>query len=162
MDFRIDDDRNVLPVLDCDTVERLSHAKGASRDPIAMLKEIGVRPTSKRISLANLLFGKGGRHVTAEMLHEEAARAHICVSLATVYNTLNQFVDAGLLRQISVDGTKTYFDTNVSDHQHFYLENGRELMDMPAVGPLVSNLPDMPDGYEINRIDVVVRLRKKV
>ena len=96
-----------------------------------MLQAAGLRPTRQRMALGWLLFGKGARHLTAEMLYEEATLAKVPVSLATVYNTLNQLTDAGLLRQVSVDGTKTYFDTNVTAHHHFYLENNHELVDIP-------------------------------
>jgi Fur family iron response transcriptional regulator len=126
-----------------------------------MLKAIGLRPTAQRVALSRLLFGNGNRHLTAEMLHEEAMRARIRVSLATIYNTLKQFIGAGLLRQISVDGTKTYFDTNISDHQHFYLENRHELVDIPDTSAYLANTPQVPESYEISRIDIVVRLRKK-
>ena len=92
-----------------------------------MLQSVGLRPTRQRMALGWLLFGKGERHLTAEMLYEEATLAKVPVSLATVYNTLNQLTEAGLLRQVSVDGTKTYFDTNVSAHHHFYIEGKHEL-----------------------------------
>jgi Fur family iron response transcriptional regulator len=126
-----------------------------------MLQAAGLRPTRQRMALGWLLFGKGARHLTAEMLYEEATLARVPVSLATVYNTLNQLTDAGLLRQVSVDGTKTYFDTNVSTHHHFYLENNHELVDIPDPHLVLSKLPEVPEGYEISRIDMVVRLRKK-
>jgi Fur family iron response transcriptional regulator len=125
-----------------------------------MLQSVGLRPTRQRMALGWLLFGKGARHLTAEMLYEEASQAKVPVSLATVYNTLNQLTDAGLLRQVSVDGTKTYFDTNVSDHHHFYLENNHELIDIPDV--TLRTMPEVPEGYEIARVDMVVRLRKKL
>jgi Fur family iron response transcriptional regulator len=126
-----------------------------------MLQSVGLRPTRQRMALGWLLFGKGARHLTAEMLYEEASQAKVPVSLATVYNTLNQLTDAGLLRQVSVDGTKTYFDTNVTAHQHFYLETSHELIDIPDSHVELRALPQVPDGYEIARIDMVVRLRKK-
>ena len=126
-----------------------------------MLQAAGLRPTRQRMALGWLLFGKGARHLTAEMLYEEATLAKVPVSLATVYNTLNQLTDAGLLRQVSVDGTKTYFDTNVTAHHHFYLENNHELVDIPGAEELVSKMPVAPAGYEIARVDVVVRLRRK-
>jgi Fur family iron response transcriptional regulator len=91
-------------------------------DVKAMLREVGLRPTRQRMSLGWILFSKGDRHITAEMLYEEATRAKVPVSLATVYNTLHQFTDVGLLRQVAVDGSKSYFDTNVSDHHHFFIE----------------------------------------
>jgi Fur family iron response transcriptional regulator len=125
-----------------------------------MLQAAGLRPTRQRMALGWLLFGKGARHLTAEMLYEEATLAKVPVSLATVYNTLNQLTDAGLLRQVSVDGTKTYFDTNVSTHHHFYLEHNHELVDIPDPNLMLSQMPEVPAGYEIARIDMVVRLRK--
>jgi Fur family transcriptional regulator, iron response regulator len=126
-----------------------------------LLQSVGLRPTRQRMALGWLLFGKGERHLTAEMLYEEAMIARVPVSLATVYNTLNQLTDAGLLRQVSVDGAKTYFDTNVSAHHHFYVEDSRELVDIPDPNLVLQKLPDTPAGYEISRIDMVVRLRKK-
>jgi Fur family transcriptional regulator, iron response regulator len=126
-----------------------------------MLQAAGLRPTRQRMALGWLLFGKGARHLTAEMLYEEATLAKVPVSLATVYNTLNQLTNAGLLRQVSVDGTKTYFDTNVSAHHHFYLEHNHELVDIPDPHLAITQMPDVPDGFEISRIDMVVRLRKK-
>ncbi len=126
-----------------------------------MLQAAGLRPTRQRMALGWLLFGKGARHLTAEMLYEEAMRARVPVSLATVYNTLHQFTEAGLLRQLGVDGSKAYFDTNASDHHHFFIEKDDVLMDVPGEGISVAELPEPPEGYEIARVDVVVRLRKK-
>jgi len=126
-----------------------------------MLQSVGLRPTRQRMALGWLLVGKGERHLTAEMLYEEAMIAKVPVSLATVYNTLNQLTDAGLLRQVSVDGAKTYFDTNVSAHQHFYVEDSHELVDIVDPNLVLQQMPETPDGYEISRIDMVIRLRKK-
>ena len=124
-----------------------------------ILQSVGLRPTRQRMALGWLLFGKGDRHLTAEMLYEEAIQARVPVSLATVYNTLNQLTEASLLRQVSVDGTKTYFDTNVSAHHHFYIEGNHELVDIPDP-ELLLKMPDVPEGYEIVRVDMLVRLRK--
>jgi Fur family iron response transcriptional regulator len=126
-----------------------------------MLQLVGLRPTRQRMALGRLLFGKGERHITAEMLYEEAMLAKVSVSLARVYNTLNRLTDGGLLRQASVDGAKTYFDTNVSAHHHFYVEDAHELVDVTDPKLILRTVPDTPKGYEINSIDVVVRLRKK-
>lgn len=128
-------------------------------DVKSMLRDVGLRPTRQRMSLGWILFAKGDRHLTAEMLYEEANRAKVPVSLATVYNTLHQFTEVGLLRQIAVDGSKTYFDTNVSDHHHFYVEGANELVDIPNAEVTVDKMPEAPAGYEIARIDVVVRLK---
>src|SRR3974390_2435183 len=100
-------------------------------DVKTMLRDVGLRPTRQRMALGWMLFGKGDRHVTAEILYEEALSAKVPVSLATIYNTLHQFTDAGLLRQVAVDGSKTYFDTNVSDHHHFFIEGENDLVDIP-------------------------------
>jgi len=113
------------------------------------------------MALGWILFAKGDRHVTAEMLYEEATRAKVPVSLATVYNTLHQFTEVGLLRQVAVDGSKAYFDTNNSDHHHFFIEDQNDLMDIPSNDVMVGKAPTPPEGYEIDRIDVVVRLRRK-
>lgn len=125
------------------------------------LKSHGLRPTRQRIALANLLFSKGDRHVTADDLYEEAGKAYIPVSLATVYNTLKQFKDAGLLREVAIEGAKTYFDTNVSSHHHFYDESQNRLFDIHGSNLQVTHVPEPPEGMEIDRIDVVVRLKKK-
>ena len=76
-------------------------------DVKSMLRDVGLRPTRQRMALGWILFGKGDRHVTAEMLYEEATKAKVPVSLATVYNTLHQFTDVGLLREVAVGGSKT-------------------------------------------------------
>jgi Fur family transcriptional regulator, iron response regulator len=125
------------------------------------LRKVGLRPTRQRVSLGWLLFAKGDRHVTAERLYEEATRARVPVSLATVYNTLHQFTEAGLLREVAVDGTRTYFDTNVGEHQHFFVEGDESLIDIPGPGVTVGELPEAPEGMEVARVDVIVRLRRK-
>src|SRR3954462_10650064 len=125
-----------------------------------MLRKVGLRPTRQRMELGWILFSKGDRHLTAEMLFEEASKARVPGSLATVYNTLNQFTEVGLLRQVAVDGSKTYFDTNVSDHHHFFVEGENALVDIPNAEVMLDRLPTAPPGYEVARIDVVVRLKK--
>jgi Fur family iron response transcriptional regulator len=126
----------------------------------AKLRRAGLRPTRQRVALGWLLFAKGDRHVTAERLYEEATGARVAISLATVYNTLHQFTQAGLLREIAVDGAKTYFDTNVSDHHHFLIEDAQSLLDIPGASVEVGRLPQVPEGMEIVRVDVIVRLRR--
>jgi Fur family iron response transcriptional regulator len=122
------------------------------------LASVGMRPTRQRMALAGLLVGDGqNRHVTAETLHD-AAKGD--VSLATVYNTLSAFCEAGLMREITVDGSKSYFDTNISDHPHFYWEDRAELTDAPAQELEIKRLPDVPEGAEIASVDVVIRLRR--
>lgn len=124
------------------------------------LKAAGLRLTRQRLALGRLLFEQAKRHVTAESFHHEAVGAGIKVSLATVYNTLHQFTGAGLLRQVVVDGGKTYFDTNTSEHHHFYLEHDGALEDIPADHIEVLGLPSSPNGTSIDRVDVIVRLKK--
>ena len=125
----------------------------------ARLNAAGLRPTRQRLALAKLLF-TADRHVTAEGLHEEAILAQMPVSLATVYNALHQFTEAGLLRQVAVDGARTYFDTNTSDHHHFYVEGEDRVLDIAGTEVSVDGLPEAPAGHEIVRVDVVVRLRR--
>ncbi|MCO6184794.1 iron response transcriptional regulator IrrA [Rhizobium sp. L1K21] len=125
------------------------------------LREAGLRPTRQRVALAELLYAKGDRHLTVEELHAEAQAADVPVSLATVYNTLHQFTDAGLLRVLAVESSKTYFDTNVSDHHHFFLEGKNEVLDIPVSNISIGNVPEVPEGMEIAHVDVVIRLRPK-
>jgi len=125
-----------------------------------MLRQSGLRPTRQRMALAGLLYAKGNRHVSAEGLHEEAMARNVPVSLATVYNTLHQFTDAGLLREVAVDGSKTYFDTNTADHHHFFVEDDDMVIDIPHDRIGIGRAPEPPEGYEISRVDVVVRLRR--
>jgi Fur family iron response transcriptional regulator len=122
----------------------------------------GLRPTRQRAALARLLVGDGqDRHVTAEGLFEAATLAGESVSLATVYNTLRTFCEAGLLREITVDGSKSYFDTNMTDHPHFYWEETATLTDAPVHELEIARLPRAPDGAEIAAVDVVIRLRRR-
>lgn len=126
------------------------------------LRECGLRPTRQRVALAELLFSKGDRHLSAENLYEEARSAGVNVSLATIYNTLHQFTDCGLLRAISVESSKTYFDTNTGNHHHFFVEETEEVIDMPDGFISVANLPEPPEGTEISRVDVIVRIRGSI
>src|ERR1041385_1922416 len=116
-------------------------------DVRTMLRQVGLRPTRQRMALGWILFAKGDRHLTAEMLYEEATKAKVPVSLATVYNALHQFTDVGLLRQVAVDGSKTYFDTNVSDHHHFFVEGDNELVDIPNAEDRKSKRLNSSHGY---------------
>ncbi len=125
------------------------------------LSTAGLRPTRQRRALAALLVGDGRhRHVTAERLFEAAREAGAAVSLATVYNTLKSFTEAGLLTEIAVDGARSYFDTRTEDHPHFYWEEDGRLTDAPADSVAFSQLPDVPAGMEVSKIDVVIRLRR--
>ncbi len=125
---------------------------------LELLRTAGLRPTRQRLALARLLFDKGDRHVTAEQLHGEALDASVPVSLATVYNTLHQFIAAGLLREVVVNPGRSYFDTNVSDHHHFFLEESGRLLDIPGDRIDVSNVPAPPSGTAIRRVDVIIRI----
>lgn len=125
---------------------------------LEQLRSAGLRPTRQRLALAKLLFENGARHVTAEMLHAEAQDSAIRVSLATVYNTLHQFTEASLLREIVVDPTRSYFDTTTTEHGHFFHESTGYLEDIPGGQVQLSQLPNVPEGTKIAGIDVVVRL----
>lgn len=122
------------------------------------LRAAGLRPTRQRLALARLLFDGGDRHISAEQLHTEALSNNIRVSLATVYNTLHQFTDAGLLREIVVDAGRSYFDTNTTDHHHFFFEQTGRLCDIPAEMIGVTKVPEAPNGLKISRVDVIVRV----
>ncbi len=126
----------------------------------ARLRHAGLRPTRQRVELAGLLFRDGDRHVTAESLHDEITTAGVKVSLATVYNTLHQFTEAGLLRQVIVDAARSYFDTNTGEHQHFFLEREGLLIDIPGETIAVERVPTPPPGLTIDRVDVVVRVKR--
>lgn len=136
-------------------------ASGQKLDLVARLRGAGLRPTRQRIALGRLLFSGMDRHVTAEGLHLEAARAGAELSLATVYNTLHQFTTAGLLRQVFVDGEKSYFDTNTGDHHHFYAKDRETLIDIPGDAVVIDGLPKAPAGMDIERVEVVVRLKPR-
>lgn len=131
------------------------------RNATTTLRHMGLRPTRQRMALAWMLFGKGCRHLTAEMLHAEAVSANIAVSLATVYNTLNQFTQAGVLRRIAVHGSGAHFDTDVSDHLHFFFQDDSRIVDIPADNVAVGQMPTPPSDYEIQSVDIVVRLVRK-
>ena len=121
----------------------------------------GLRPTRQRLALAELLVGDGlNRHVTAESLFDLALDAGEKVSLATVYNTLRAFCDAGLMNEVVVDGSKSYFDTRTDDHPHFYWEDSQRLTDAPADELEITSLPQVPEGMAVSRVDVVIRLRR--
>ena len=141
------DRAKVEPVLATDTAE--------------MLRAAGLRPTRQRLALARLLFAKGDRHVTAEQLQAEAAKARVAVSLATIYNTLHQFTEAGLLREVVVEAGRSYFDTNTHDHHHFFMVDTGDLVDFSGAEIEVSSLPPAPSGTEIDRVEVIVRLRNR-
>lgn len=132
-----------------------------ARNYTEKLRTAGLRPTRQRLALAQLLFGKGDRHVSAEALHEEAVAAGVPISLATVYNSMHQFTAAGLLREVTVDGTRIYFDTNVGDHHHFYCEDDGTLLDIDGDAIEVAGLPAPPHGARVDRVDVIVRLKRR-
>ena len=134
----------------------------ASRRPCltAVLRMAGLRPTRQRIALAGLLFSGPHRHVSAEELHSEALDANVAVSLATIYNTLHQFRQTGLLREVTVDASCSYFDTDTSDHHHFFVEDEQRVIDIPADCIIIQGLPDAPRGMHVTHVDVVVRVRK--
>ncbi|HEV2673949.1 MAG TPA: Fur family transcriptional regulator [Aliidongia sp.] len=124
----------------------------------ARLKQAGLRPTRQRLALASLLFEGGPRHVTAEQLQGEASSNAIKVSLATIYNTLHQFTEAGLLREVVIEPGRSYFDTNIDDHHHFYVEGSGQLLDIPGDTVSLACLPTPPAGTTISRVDVIIRI----
>jgi Fur family iron response transcriptional regulator len=135
--------------------------EGARARGSEWLARAGLRPTRQRVALAALLVGDGSnRHVTAESLHAAVKDIGASVSLATVYNTLKAFCDAGLMQQVTVDGTRSYFDTRMDDHPHFFWEDAAKLTDAPSEELRIARLPKAPEGAEIVSVDVVIRLRR--
>lgn len=134
---------------------------GDHGDSIRILRAAGLQPTRQRLLLAQLLFGGDDRHVTAESLHAEACEVGATISLATIYNNLGQFTEAGLLRRIGIGGTGAFFDTNTTPHPHFFFIDEGQLCDMRAAGVEIEGMPQPLPGYALARIDVVVQLRRK-
>lgn len=136
-----------------------SDRPATQRDISEMLNQAELRPTRQRVALMRLLFkGASDRHVTAEQLHAEVVAGGEPVSVATVYNTLHELKRAGLVRELAIDGSKAVFDTNTSNHNHFFIERNGELVDIPPDNIRVDGLPQPPPGMRISHIDVVVRL----
>lgn len=151
-------DAHVLPI---DNTRLATMTAEARLFAVSRLRAAGLRPTRQRTALAALLVGDGrDRHVSAEILHDAARREGAQVSLATVYNTLRAFCEAGLIKEITVDGHRSYFDTRLDDHPHFYWEEEGRLTDAPKEQLHIERLPDIPPGMEVSKIDVVVRLRR--
>jgi len=128
---------------------------------MTMLRTAGLRPTRQRVELAQLMYGAGDRHLSAESLHAEASAGGIKVSLAPCFKSLKQFPGGRLLREVAIEGHKTYFDTNTSNHYHYYIEHEGRISDIPAEEVRVVGLPEAPDGMEIKRVDVIVRLGRR-
>ncbi|MCK5424883.1 MAG: transcriptional repressor [Emcibacter sp.] len=128
---------------------------------VKKLRQAGVRPTRQRLALAKILFDGPNRHVTAEILLDEVARANINISLATIYNSLHQFTNAGLLREVIVDSGRTYFDTNTSDHHHYFMEQEGHLEDVPAGAININILPDAPRGKKFSRVEVIIHVAEE-
>jgi Fur family iron response transcriptional regulator len=124
------------------------------------LRRAGLRPTRQRVDLGRVLFAKGDRHISAEELHAEAESAGVKVSLATVYNALNQFTKVGLLREVAIDGTRTYFDTNVTEHHHFFVEGEGRVIDMKGAVS-IADIPEPPEGMEVVSVEVSVHVRRR-
>lgn len=149
----------------CETGKKIRVRKTMDKTvrPFAMayntLRNASLRPTRQRLGLARLLFENGDRHVTAEQLQAEATAANLRVSLATIYNTLNQFTEVGLLREVVVVPGRSYFDTNATDHHHFFHEESGELRDIAGDRITVNSVPVPPAGTEIERVDVIVRVK---
>ncbi|PCI50058.1 MAG: transcriptional repressor [Alphaproteobacteria bacterium] len=122
------------------------------------LRQVGLRPTCQRLALAKVLFEGPNRHVTAESLHGETTGANINISLATIYNSLHQFTNAGLLREVVLGSGRTYFDTNISDHHHYFMEKEGCLEDIPDGVVNIDKLPNAPRGKKFSRIEVIIHV----
>lgn len=127
-------------------------------DPVRLLQNAGLRPTRQRLAIARLLFGDADRHVTAESLHRDVRASGAKISLATIYNSLHQFAAAGLLREVVAEPGRSYFDTNTSDHHHFFYPDTGRLVDIDGSAIRVEGLPVPPEGARIDRVDIIVRV----
>lgn len=134
-------------------IQNVSHIREA-------LSKAGMRPTRQRMAIGNLLLCGDHQHVSADELHLKLGQTGYTMSLATVYNTLNQFASAGLIRKISVSGQRTFFDTNAHNHQHFYLEDEDRMIDISGDILQLQPMPLAPSGYHITKIDVLISLKK--
>jgi|AACY02.16.fsa_nt_gi Fe2+/Zn2+ uptake regulation proteins len=123
------------------------------------LREAGLRPTKQRLILMNAMFGNGDRHFTAEELFREVGGAGASMVLATVYNTLNVLADHGVLRRVSVDGQRSWFDTNIKPHHHFYVDDDQQLIDIDSTKLKVVGMPELPEGRALEQVDVIIRIR---
>lgn len=123
------------------------------------LRNVGLRPTRQRIDIFGLLFNNGHRHLTATDLYRESCENKFSVSQATIYNLLKEFTQKGLLREIAVNGNNIHFDTNTSNHCHFYHENTGKLYDIDDSDIYVLGIPEAPADQEVWRIDVIVRIQ---
>jgi len=148
----------------CFKVAMIESGRDTGRQFASLVKQLrraGLRPTRQRLALASLLFEGDNRHVCAENLFDDAQAGNIRVSLATVYNSLHQFTEAGLLREVTVAPGRSYFDTNITDHHHFYHEDDGSLVDIPDDDVISTHLPVPPEGTKIARVDIVVRIESK-
>ena len=127
-------------------------------DMIQRLRGVGLRPTTQRLAIAKIMFESKEQHYTAESLHQKARDEGYCIAIATVYNTLNQFTAAGLVRELVVESGKSYFDTRLENHCHFYCETTGQLIDIPQCGSTMVTLPDVPEGRNVRCVDVIIRL----
>ena len=138
-----------------------SNTKHSINRSLNWVSRAGLRPTKQRIKLAQILIGDGeNKHITAEGLFDLVKKSDVSVSLATVYNTLKAFCDAGLINEVMVDGGKSYFDTRLDDHPHFFWEDTGQISDAPSEALEINNLPTAPNKYEITKIDVIIRLKR--
>lgn len=158
---KVESDCGELPTFEGNSKCALCRRPCVSRDVGMKLQDAGLRCTRQRIELGRLLFAKGDRHFTADLLHEEARHNQIPVSLATIYNTLQLFMNVGLVRRLATGGQKAWFDTNVSEHHHLVLEDESRIIDIPAGYLTVHQPPPIPEDTEIDRIDVVVQLKRR-
>ena len=138
-----------------------SNTKHSMNRSLNWVSRAGLRPTKQRIKLAQILIGDGeNKHITAEGLFDLVKKSNVSVSLATVYNTLKAFCDVGLINEVMVDGGKSYFDTRLDDHPHFFWEDTGEISDAPSENLKINNLPNAPHEYEITKVDVIIRVKR--
>lgn len=120
-----------------------------------------IRVTQPRLALAQLLFGNGPRHVSAESLYSELVRSGAPGSLGSVYRSLKDLSGAGLVKRVPIYGSTAWFDTQIDPHHHFYAEDEDRVFDVPDAGIRIDDLPSPPEGYEFVGVDLLLRIRRR-
>ena len=140
------------------TTVEVYNPMSAYNSAIKKLEKNGIRATKQRRVLAKLIFDKGKRHISAENLFDEVKKDERKISMATIYNTLKQFTNLGLIREIVVDQNKSLYCNNNQSHYHLYIEDEGKVIDIPTQN-IDLDIPSIPACLKLHDIDVIVRVR---
>jgi Fur family iron response transcriptional regulator len=125
-----------------------------------LLQQCNIAPTQQRRQIAQILFARP-QHVSADQVLERVNQDGSVASKATVYNTLGLFARKGLIREVIVDPSRVFYDSNPTEHHHFFNVDTGRLEDIEAPQLIVQNLPTPPDGTELENVDIIIRVRSK-